>query len=203
MARAPYSAAELRADAAIHALGVGFAIGAAAWLWSHASGLALVVYGLGLVATLTASAAYNLHHGAYKEWLRRIDHAMIFIMIAGTYTPFVVLRLPAGPALWLGGLVWCGAILGVVLKLLFPRRFERMSLALYLGLGWAVVAAFDPLMGAVARSTFDLLVLGGILYTAGVPLCLMERLPFHNALWHAFVLAGAICHFIAVSSEFA
>jgi len=198
-----YSPAEVRADATIHAIGVTFAIAAALWLSTHASGAALLIYALGLVATLTASAVYNLHGGRHKELLRRIDHAMIFVMIAGTYTPFVVLRLPDGTATWLGGIVWCGAMLGAMLKLLFPRRFERVSLALYLGLGWAVVTAFDPLMGAIARSTFELLVAGGILYTLGVPLCLMERLPFHNALWHAFVLAGAVCHFIAVSGEFA
>lgn len=202
-----YTPAERLADAIIHALGVGFAVGAAVWLSLHAQGdtvsvLSLAAYGLGLMAMLCASAAYNLWDGAGKEMLRRIDHAMIFVMIAGTYTPFVVLRLPAGSATWLGAIVWCGAMMGVVLKLLFPRRFEKTSLALYMGLGWAVVMVFDPLIENVARSTFDFLVAGGILYTVGVPICMARQLPFHNAVWHACVLAAAICHFISITTEF-
>lgn len=203
----PYSPAERLADGIIHVLGVGFALGAALWLSGHAEGfersLSLAAYSLGLIGTLGASALYNLWNGPAKEWLRRIDHAMIFLMIAGTYTPFVVLRLPAGTATLVGGVVWCGAVFGVLLKLLFPRRFERVSLALYLALGWTVVLAFQPLMDSVARSTLDLLMAGGVLYTVGVPICLLERVPFHNAVWHAFVLMAAICHFAAISGEFA
>jgi Predicted membrane protein, hemolysin III homolog len=203
-----YSPAERWADGAVHVVGLCFGVAAAAWLGWHASGLervlSLAAYAVGLLGMLGASAAYNLwRHGPAKEVLRRLDHAMIFVMIAGSYTPFVVLRLPDGTAAWLGGLVWCGAVAGVVLKLLFPRRFERISIALYLLLGWAVVLAFDPLMDRVARQTLDLLMAGGILYTIGVPFCLAERLPFHNAVWHALVLAAAICHFAAISGEFA
>lgn len=198
-----YSRAEIWADGIIHALGLSFALGAALWLSVHANGLSLAAYGLGLVAMLSASAAYNLWNGPGKEILRRIDHAMIFVMIAGTYTPFVVLRLPSGSATWLGAIVWCGAVIGVALKLLFPRRFEKTSIALYLGLGWAVVMALDPLMGTISPSTLNLLMIGGLLYTMGVPICMAERLPFHNAAWHAFVLAAAICHFVAISGEFA
>ncbi|MBC7953476.1 MAG: hemolysin III family protein [Rhodospirillaceae bacterium] len=198
-----YTPAERWADGIIHALGVSFAVGAAVWLSIHSNGaLSLTIYAMGLIAMLSASAAYNLWEGPGKELLRRIDHAMIFVMIAGTYTPFVVLRLPAGTATWLGAIVWCGAMAGVVLKLLFPRRFERISIALYIGLGWAVVTVFDPLTETVARSTLDFLVAGGILYTAGVPICMAHRLPFHNAAWHACVLAAAICHFISISGEF-
>lgn len=203
-----YSLAERRADGIIHGIGVCFGVGAALWLGTHASGLegrlSLAAYALGLVGMLGASAAYNLWpHGPAKEFLRRIDHAMIFVMIAGSYTPFVVLRLPGGTAALLGGLVWCGAVAGVLLKLLFPRRFERTSIALYLIMGWLVVLAFDPLMDHIARRTLDLMIAGGILYTVGVPICMAERLPFHNAVWHAFVLAAAICHFAAISGEFA
>lgn len=203
----PYSRAERWADGVIHVLGLCFALGAAIWMAWHTTGLertfSLAAYTLGLMGMLGASAAYNLWTGPRKEMLRRIDHAMIFVMIAGTYTPFVVLRLPGGTAALLGGVVWCGAIIGVVLKLLFPRRFEKTSIALYLGLGWAVVMAFNPLMNSIARSTMDLVIAGGILYTIGVPICMLERLPFHNAVWHALVLAAAICHFAAITGEFA
>lgn len=206
-----YSPAERWADGIVHAIGLSFAMGTALWLSIHTGNnpdglegtLSLAAYAVGLIAMLGASAAYNLWSGPGKEILRRIDHAMIFVMIAGTYTPFVVLRLPEGSATWLGAFVWCGAMAGVVLKLLFPRRFEKTSIALYLGLGWAVVMAFSPLSDTVARSTLDLLIAGGILYTLGVPICMAVRLPFHNAAWHAFVLAAAICHFVAISGEFA
>lgn len=204
----PYSLAERWADGAVHVAGLCFGTGAAIWLALHATGLertlSLATYALGLVGMLGASAAYNLwRRGPAKEFLRRIDHAMIFVMIAGSYTPFVVLRLPGGTAAWLGGLVWCGAVTGVLLKLLFPRRFERVSIALYLLLGWVVVLAFDPLIDNITRQTLELMIAGGVLYTVGVPFCLAERLPFHNAVWHALVLAAAICHFAAISGEFA
>ncbi|MCR6631963.1 MAG: hemolysin III family protein [Magnetospirillum sp.] len=202
----PYSPAELWADGIIHALGVLFAIGAVIFLFSHMAGLSqgasLAVYGFGLAGMLGASAAYNMWRGPAREWLRRVDHAMIYVMIAGSYTPFVVLRLSGDAATLLGSVVWTGAAVGVLLKVFLPRRFERLSLALYLGLGWALVLGFEPLVDSLAGSTLAFLVAGGILYTLGVPLHLARRLRFHNAAWHACVLAAAICHFVAITGEF-
>jgi hemolysin III len=194
--------AELWADAVVHALGLLFATGAVAFLIHHHSSFALIAYGGGLAGMLASSAAYNLWRGPAREILRRVDHAMIFVMIAGSYTPFVVLRLSGSSAALLGGVVWTGALAGVVLKLLYPRRFERLSLALYLGLGWALVLSFDTLVHTLAGTTLTLLLVGGVLYTLGVPLHLAERLRFHNAAWHACVLAAAICHFAAITGEF-
>lgn len=203
-----YTTAERKLDTFIHVIGLCFGLAASIWLGFHTSGmertLSLAAYSLGLLGMLGASAAYNLWPGGTtKEFLRRIDHAMIFVMIAGSYTPFVVLRLPSGLAATLGGIVWCGAIIGVLLKVLFPRRFEKTSIVLYLALGWTVVLAFDPLRTLVAERTLEMLVIGGILYTIGVLFHLAQRLPFQNAVWHIFVLAAAICHFIAISGEFA
>lgn len=201
------SAAEHWADAAVHLAGVLFAICALAFLFPHAAalenGFSLLVYGCGLAAMLGASAAYNLWSGPAKEILRRVDHAMIFVMIAGSYTPFVMLRLNGSTAALVGGVVWTGALIGVALKLLYPRRFERLSLVLYLALGWMLVVCFRPLMDSLAVSTLVLLLAGGLLYTAGVPIHLATRLRFHNAAWHACVLAAAICHFAAITGEFA
>src|SRR5215469_9327186 len=139
-----YTRAEHAADAAIHVVGVLFAINGAAWLLFHVTKLSAVasvsVYCAGLFAMLTASAVYNLApHGNAKDWLRRFDHAAIFIMIAATYTPFAVNRLaePAGGVIL--GLIWLAATAGVIVKLLYPRRFEMASLALYLGMGWLIV----------------------------------------------------------------
>lgn len=200
---AKYSPAELRADAVIHVIGTIFAFAAAAWLVARRPGnLSLAFYAAGLVGVLGCSAAYHFSRGRWKERLRRLDHAMIFVMIAATYTPLVTLRLPEAIALPLGVTVGGGCALGVLLKLAFPRRFERLALALYLAMGWAVSWVLAPLSASLHQLSFTLLVAGGLFYTAGVPFCLMERLRFHNVLWHACVLAGAVAHFATMAVEF-
>jgi hemolysin III len=204
----PYSRAEHAVDAAIHVLGILFAINGGLWLLFHVTGLSVVasvsVYCAGLFAMLTASALYNLWpHGNTREWLRRFDHAAIFIMIAATYTPFAVNRLQAPASGVILGLIWFGATVGVVLKMLFPRRFEVASIGLYLGLGWLVVTVIKPLSVALATVDFRLLVAGGIVYSAGVLFYVLERLPYHKAIWHGFVLVAVILHFTAIASEFA
>ncbi|MBK1842420.1 hemolysin III family protein [Azospirillum sp. YIM B02556] len=204
-----YSVGERRADAVVHAVGV--TAGIAGFIWLLNAGVfsgtvplhtawALTIYGLGLVGMLTASAAYNLAPPGFgKALLRRIDHAMIFVMIAGTYTPFT---LGLGQGIGLGGAVWGGAAFGAALKLRFPGRFHRLGLALYLGLGWAVVTALEPLGSALSASALRLLIAGGLLYTVGVVFHLMDRMPYNNAVWHLMVLAAAGCHFAAVAMAF-
>lgn len=203
-----YSRNEHAADAIIHIAGVLFAINGGAWLLFHVTKLGVVasvsVYCAGLFAMLTASAAYNLFpHGTAKDWLRRFDHAAIFIMIAATYTPFAVNRLaqPAGGVIL--GFIWFGATAGVVMKMLFPRRFEMASLALYIGMGWLIVTVIRPLSASMAATDFWLLMAGGIIYSTGVIFYVMERIPYHKAIWHGFVLVAAILHFAAIASEFA
>jgi len=203
-----YSRAEHQVDAAIHVAGVLFAINGGLWLLFHVTGLSVVasvsVYCAGLFAMLTASALYNLWpHGNIREWLRRFDHAAIFIMIAATYTPFAVNRLQAPASSVILTLIWFGATVGVILKMLFPRRFEMASITLYLALGWLVVAVIKPLSAAMAVVDFRLLIAGGLVYSAGVVFYLLERLPYHKAIWHGFVLVAVILHFAAVASEFA
>jgi hemolysin III len=203
-----YTASERRVDAIIHVAGVLFAINGGLWLLCHVSGLNVVtsvsIYCFGLFTMLSGSAAYNLWPGGLvKEWLRRFDHAAIFVMIAATYTPFAMNRLqnPAGALIL--GLIWLGATVGVVLKLLFPRRFEVPSLALYLGLGWLIVTVIRPLSAALAAVDFWLLIAGGIVDSAGVVFYVLERLPYHKVVWHALVLVAATLHFAAIASEFA
>ena len=202
-----YSSAEHRADAILHVAGVLFAINGGLWLLLHVTGLSVVasvsVYCVGLFAMLTASAAYNLWpHGNTRDWLRRFDHAAIFIMIAATYTPFAVNRLqqPAGDTIL--ALIWFGASLGVLLKLLFPRRFEIASLGLYLALGWLIVTVIRPLSTAMAALDFWMLVAGGLVYSAGVIFYVAERIPYHKVIWHGFVLLAVVLHFTAIASEF-
>jgi hemolysin III len=203
-----YSELEHRADAVIHVLGVLFAINASLWLLWHVTGLpvavSVFVYCAGLLAMICASAAYNLApHGASKAILRRLDHSAIFIMIAATYTPFAMNRLGAP----YGGLIltaiWCSASLGVVMKVLFPRRFEILSIALYLAMGWAIVTVIRPLHATMGATDFWLLIGGGLVYSTGVMFYLIERIPYHKAIWHGFVLVAAVLHFSAVAFEFA
>jgi hemolysin III len=203
-----YTSREHAVDAVIHVLGVLFAINGGLWLLFHVTGLGVVasvsVYCAGLFAMLTASALYNLWpYGNVRNWLRRFDHAAIFIMIAATYTPFAVNRLQAPASGVILGLIWFGATVGVILKMLFPRRFEVASVSLYLGLGWLVVTVIKPLSLSLASTDFRLLLAGGIVYSAGVVFYLSERIPYHKAIWHGFVLVAVVLHFVAIASEFA
>jgi len=204
-----YTAHEERIDLVIHVLGILFAINASLWLLWHVTGLPVAisvsVYCIGLVAMIVASAAYNLtpNHYASKQVLRRIDHCAIFIMIAATYTPFAANRLGGSTAEFILGAVWLCAMIGIALKIAIPNRFELVSIGLYLAMGWMILAVVRPLASHMAAIDFWLLMGGGLIYSAGVAFYLFERLPYHKAIWHGFVLAAAIMHFAAVSLEFA
>jgi hemolysin III len=204
-----YTTAEHRVDAIVHIAGILFAINACAWLLAHISGAGSLVasvsiYCAGLLAMIGMSAAYNLtpYHHPSKLVLRRLDHSAIFIMIAATYTPFAVNRLghPTGIAILIA--IWVCATIGIVIKLLYPHRFERVSLALYIGMGWLIVTALKPLFANVAAADLWLLLGGGVVYSAGIAFYVIERIPFHKAIWHAFVLAAAILQFAAIAGEF-
>lgn len=199
-----YSRAEVLADGAVHVLGVVLGLVAVAILIVLARDTAgpwqltaVLIYGGGLLAVLIISAAYNLWPVSPAKWiLRRFDHSAIYLLIAGTYTPFLAqLKSAATFGLLVG--VWIAALSGIALKLRFPGRFERVSIWLYLLTGWSGATAYDAL-AAFPHSTLRLLVLGGILYTAGVVFHLWRSLRFQNAIWHAFVLAAAACHYGAV-----
>lgn len=206
-----YRRDERAADAAVHAAGLLAVPFAGAWLllglpdgagvWTT---LAIGAYALGMAGMVAASAAYNLAPpGPGKERLRRLDHAMVFAAIAGTYTPLLALRLPDPAGAALCAAVWAVALAGIWLKLAAPRRRERLGLALYLGLGWVGLPALPWLAGALRPDTGWWVLAGGLLYTAGVGFHLAARLRFHNAAWHAFVLAAAACHWRAMWLEFA
>jgi hemolysin III len=200
-----YDRTEVLADGIVHALGIVLALAAVAVLVVAASGTAaplalssVLVYGGGLLAVLSISAAYNLWPVSPVKWiLRRFDHSAIYLLIAGTYTPFVA-HMKAGWASFslLGG-VWAAALVGIALKLRFPGRFDRLSVGLYLAIGWSGVLAYEA-VAALPASTIWLLGAGGVLYTVGVVFHLWESLRFQNAIWHGFVLTGAACHYGAV-----
>jgi len=204
-----YSRHESTADAVVHVLGVVFAINASLWLLWHVTGLSVLVsvsvYCLGLLAMTGCSAAYNLmpSYRPSKKILRRFDHAAIFIMIAATHTPLAVNRLGAPSSTIILAIIWTVATFGVVMKLLYPRRFEIASLALYLVMGWMVVSVIHPLAHSLAGVDFWLIVAGGLVYSTGVIFYVMERIPYHKAIWHGFVLAAAVLQFSGIWGEFA
>lgn len=201
-----YAKSERIADGIVHALGVGFALIGAAILVAYAISdldnhliVALGIYSLALITTFSASAIYHMSPWErFRPLLRRIDHAAIFIKIAGTYTPLVAI-IGSGFAWFILGVVWALALIGAGTKLFFWRDPGRMELALYLGLGWIGVLLIWPLLFAVPTLSCILVGLGGLLYTAGVFFFNAERLKYANAIWHIFVLLASICVYCAIS----
>lgn len=197
---------EFAADRGIHVLGISLgAIGAATLLVRMATGAhvgepwAIVVYVIGLLSMLGCSAAYNLTpRSPARPLLRRFDQAAIFLMIAGTDTPFMTRSIEGGWAVELTGFIWIAALLGVTVSLAFPRGLERLSVVAYLLLGWIILVAFGPLTAGLDRLTIDLLVAGGVLYTVGVGFHLWRALPYRTAIWHGLIVAAASCHYAAI-----
>ena len=157
------------------------------------------LYSAGLLAMQASSALYNAHSGSSRaELFRRLDHAAIFVMIAGTYTPFLIVKMGNTWGIALLLYVWLVAFLGMIVKLLSVRRLERLLVILYLFLGWTILAAMPSLVDAVPMPAIVLLVAGGLLYSVGVVFYLWERLLYQQAIWHGFVVAAAACHYAAV-----
>jgi hemolysin III len=202
-----YTYGERVADGALHVIGVTSSLAAATVLaifaFHHLSSLSFassVVYGAALVAVFGCSAAYHLiSKPRLKAILRRCDHAAIYFKIAGTYTPFALLKIGGTVGVSLLGFVWVISVFGAAVKLLWPEQFVRTSYVLYLGLGWSGIFALDPLALAISPQVLMLLAIGGVLYTIGVVFHFWEKLRYHNAIWHAFVLAASACHFTAVA----
>jgi len=201
-----YTLGERVADGTIHIIGVAASVVAMIALLvigirtdTALMVAGLAIYGIALVATFGCSAGYHLVvRPRVKEILRRFDHAAIFLMIAGTYTPFVLIKMNNAWGLGLLAVVWTMAAIGIAIKLFLPRFLDGLSTALYLVQGWAVLVAWEPLSSALPGSVFTLLMVGGVLYTVGVVFHLWNRLPYQNAIWHGFVLSAASCHFAAV-----
>ena len=197
---------ELAADCIVHILGIaGGSVGGAtlvALIAARGNWLelgALLIYAVGMIAMFTCSAVYHLvRNSPWRAFLRRCDHAAIFVMIAGTYTPFTLLRLDGAWSWGLTSAVWSIALAGVVTKLCRGCDQRYASLAPYLLLGWIGIIAIDPLFQSLGWETLGLIGLGGMLYMVGVLFHVRERLPFQNAIWHSFVLAAASVHFAAV-----
>ena len=201
-----YSVAEEIAHAITHGVGLLLSIAGLVLLIVLASLhgdawhiVSCSIFGATLVLLYAASTFYHaIPSPRAKEVLRVLDHAAIFLLIAGTYTPFVLVNLRGGWGWTLFGVVWGLAVLGVVLEAVAKQRVKVLSLVLYLGLGWLVAIATKPLLENVATGGIVLLVLGGLAYSGGVVFYVWRKLPYHHAVWHVFVLAGSVLHFFAV-----
>jgi len=201
-----YDRAELWADGVVHVVGVCCGLVAAVILlglaghYLSASQIAAVaVYSSGLLAMLGISATYNLLPvSRFKWWVRRLDHSAIYLLIAATYTPFIVQMKASLFTVALLVAVWALALVGSAIKILMPGRFDRLSIVLYLAIGWSGVLVYDNMVASLSAATLTLIAAGGVMYSLGVIFHIWERLRFQNAIWHSFVLLGAACHYSAV-----
>ena len=157
------------------------------------------IFGSTLVLLYASSTLYHsFQRENVRRLLRKLDHAAIFLLIAGTYTPFMLVTL-RGPWGWsLFGVVWGLALIGIILKFWFVGRFNFVSTLIYLGMGWLVMIAIKPLLAALPPAGLGWLIAGGVCYSGGTIFYLWEKLPYNHAIWHVFVLGGSVCHWIAV-----
>lgn len=201
-----YSRAELIADGVVHAVGIVFAMSAGSILlafsvfhagpWEY---VAVIFYVASLLTVLSISLAYNLWPVSKAKWvLRRFDHAGIYLLIAGTYTPFVAQLESGVTAGLMSAVIWSAAIAGIAVKLLLPGRFDRLAVVFYLAMGWSGVMFAQPLLATLPTSTIWLILAGGIVYSSGIVFFAWQSLRFQSALWHGCVVTGAALHLAAV-----
>lgn len=204
--RRRYSLGEEIANSVIHGVGAVLAIVGLSVLADYADAhgttrhvVSCSVYGVTLVLLYTASTLYHsVPHPRAKPFLRLLDHSAIFLLIAGTYTPFTLVSLRGPVGWWLFGVIWGLAGLGIVLRIVLRGRSTAAFIGLYVAMGWSVVFAIKPLAASLPAGGMTLVVWGGALYTVGILFYLWRRLPYHHAIWHGFVLAGSVAHFFAV-----
>ncbi|MGY4687470.1 PAQR family membrane homeostasis protein TrhA [Petrotoga sp. DB-2] len=194
------------ANAVIHGIGALLSIAALVLLvvfsaingqpWSIFSS---VIYGSSLIILYLSSTLYHsFQRKKIKDLFEIFDHSAIYILIAGTYTPFALITLSGRLGWIIFSVVWVLAAIGIIFKIFFVKRFRILSTILYIAMGWLVVFAMEPLVTNLDFWGVFWLVIGGILYTVGTIFYVWRKIPYHHALWHLIVLAGSICHFFSV-----
>ncbi len=189
-----------------HGIGLALSIAALTIMvaYSSQSGsvlsvLASILFGTTLIILYGSSTLYHaITHHELKKRFQQFDHASIYILIAGSYTHVTLISLGNTLGYTIFGVVWGASFVGIYLKFAYPGRFEKLSLILYLLLGWLIVIAIKPLIGVMASGGLWLLLAGGLFYTFGVIFYVWDKLPFNHAIWHLFVMGGSICHFLMV-----
>ncbi|MDR2982234.1 MAG: hemolysin III family protein [Puniceicoccales bacterium] len=201
-----YTIGEEIANSTTHGIGILLSIAGLAVLVTMAAlysdAWAVVgasIFGSTLILLYSSSTLYHsFRNEKIKRFLRKCDHAAIFLLIAGSYTPFLLVNL-RGPWGWsLFGVIWGMAVVGIVLKFWFTGRFRLLSTLIYIGMGWLVLIALKPMLESVSPAGMWLLFAGGLCYTGGAGFYMMKKVKYHHAIWHGFVMAGSICHYFAV-----
>ena len=201
-----YTRGEEYANIGTHAVGIVLSIVALVLmvLFAAENGdpyfiVAVSIFGATLILLyLTSTLYHSVRHPKVKHVFRVFDHVCIYLLIAGSYTPFTLVTLRGGWGWTLFGLTWGLALFGIIFKIFFTKRFSILSTFMYIALGWLVVIAIKPVVLTVPAGGLAWLVAGGLLYTFGVLFYLWRRIPYHHAIWHLFVMAGSFCHFLAV-----
>jgi hemolysin III len=196
---------EEKLNAWSHGLGVGLGVAALVFMLlgvdqTNPYGLfSVIVYGLSIILLFLASTCYHaITASKRKHYFRVVDHISIYLLIAGTYTPVLLIAIPNGLGWILFWVVWGIAAFGLILKLFFTGRFERFSTFLYLAMGWLAIIPYSELTTALDAKALTLLISGGVAYTVGVLFYAVEKIPYNHFIWHLFVLGGASCHFFMV-----
>ena len=160
---------------------------------------AYIIYGISLTTLYLVSTLYHsLTHSRTKAIFRRLDHSAIYLLIAGTYTPVILISLRTTWVMFLLPVVWVMAIFGVYMKVFYIHRYERLALAFYILMGWLALIAAKPLFNSVPIESFIWIIIGGISYTSGVIFYVWRHLPYQHTIWHIFVLLGSIAHYIGI-----
>ena len=200
-----YDPQEELINAYSHGLGAVLALIAAIFLIVKGYGLplgqwiSLWVYGLSLVLLLSSSMLYHFAQDERKRyWYKKLDHTAIYYLIAGTYTPFISIGIPTAKAHYLLIGLWIIALIGTLFKLVFIHRFQKVSLAAYLVMGWLAVLVMDDMQRYLSRDAIQLLIAGGLAYTVGTLFYALKKVRYSHAIWHVFVLLGAGLHFLAI-----
>lgn len=201
-----YTLDEELVHAVSHGVGVMLSAAGLVWMLYLSIGtsdpwriIASCVYGASLIGLFLASTLYHTFHASRRKHLLKLfDHCAIYLLVAGTYTPFLLVAMRTETGWWLFGAVWSLATVGILTKLWFRHRYPWLSLTSYLIMGWLVVIAAPQIAEAIGANGMTWLVAGGISYTVGALFYMAKRLPFNHAIWHLFVLAGGVCHFLAV-----
>lgn len=189
-----------------HGIGAALSIAGMAVLVVLAAGMgdpwkvvSFAIFGTSLVLLYLSSTLYHsVRHPPLKRLYKTLDHCAIYLLIAGSYTPFLLVNM-RGPVGWtIFAVVWGLALGGIALKLIYGHRLKALRVVIYLGMGWLILVAADDLAAALNDRALTLIVAGGIVYTLGVVFYLGDRIPFNHALWHLFVVGGSVCHFYAV-----
>lgn len=163
--------------------------------------VSLSLYGITLVLLYTASTLYHgIPHQRWKQRFQLLDHCAIYLLIAGTYTPFLLVNMRGATGWVLFIAVWTLALLGIACKLCWPHRFAVLRVAIYLLMGWMIVLASGEMVTSLSPTGITLLAAGGITYTLGVVFYAVRAIPYNHAIWHLFVIAGSVCHYFAIYS---